>query len=100
MEGARDYISGLLAVLGFAVESIKTPLHPIVLAERGGDPKWPHVIVYGHYDVQPPDPLELWTSPPFDPVIRGGRLYGRGAADNKGPQMVHWAAIARQTVRP
>ena len=95
MEGAREYISGLLADMGFDVESIETPLHPVVLAERGGDPKLPHVIVYGHYDVQPPDPLELWTSPPFDPILRDGRLFGRGAADNKGPQMVHVAAIAR-----
>ena len=95
MEGSRQYISGLLAGLGFSVETVQTPLHPIVLAERGGDENWPHVIVYGHYDVQPPDPLELWTSPPFDPILRDGRLYGRGAADNKGPQLVHVAAIAQ-----
>jgi acetylornithine deacetylase/succinyl-diaminopimelate desuccinylase-like protein len=53
------------------------------------------VIIYGHYDVQPPDPLNLWETPPFEPTVRGGRLWGRGAADNKGPLMTHIAAVAR-----
>jgi len=66
-----------------------------VLAHRGGKPEWPHVIIYGHYDVQPADPLNLWQTPPFDPQIRGHRIYGRGTADNKGPLMTHIAAVAR-----
>jgi acetylornithine deacetylase/succinyl-diaminopimelate desuccinylase-like protein len=53
------------------------------------------VIIYGHYDVQPPDPLEKWATPPFEPVIKGDRMYGRGTADNKGPLMVHLTAVAR-----
>ena len=93
MARCRDFVSGLLEGIGLDVEVVDTPLHPIVLAKRGGDPSWPHVVIYGHYDVQPPDPVDLWTTPPFEPTERGGRLYGRGAADNKGPFMVHVAAV-------
>ena len=92
MEGARNFIADLLGQLGCSVEIIATPRHPIVLAQRTGDASWPHIVIYGHYDVQPPDPLDLWTTPPFKPEVRKGRLYGRGAADNKGPLMVHIAA--------
>jgi acetylornithine deacetylase/succinyl-diaminopimelate desuccinylase-like protein len=95
MRGAQEFVSGLLQSMGFAVEVVKTELHPIILARRGGEASWPHVIIYGHYDVQPPDPLNLWTTAPFEPTIRDGRIYGRGAADNKGPLMVHLAAVAR-----
>jgi acetylornithine deacetylase/succinyl-diaminopimelate desuccinylase-like protein len=95
MRGAQEFVAGLLGSLGFAVEVVPTKLHPIVLARRGGDPAWPHVIIYGHYDVQPADPLNLWKSAPFEPTERDGRLWGRGAADNKGPLMVHIAAVAR-----
>lgn len=95
MKGAVDFTSDLLGSIGFKVEVVRTDLHPIILATRGDDPSWPHVIIYGHYDVQPPDPLDLWKSPAFEPEIRGNRVYGRGAADNKGPLMVHIAAVAR-----
>jgi len=95
MRGAREFVSGLLGSMGFAVEVVPTALHPIVFAQRAGDPAWPHVIIYGHYDVQPADPLELWTTPPFEPTIRGNRIYGRGAADNKGPLLTNIAAVAR-----
>lgn len=95
MVGARDYIASLLAKIGLAVEIVPTTLHPIILAERKGPASWPHVIIYGHYDVQPADPLNLWTTPAFEPEIRGDRLYGRGAADNKGPLLTHVAAVAR-----
>ena len=95
MKGALDFASGLLTSIGFKVEVVKTDLHPIILATRGDNPEWPHVIIYGHYDVQPADPLNLWQSPAFEPEIRGNRLYGRGAADNKGPLMVHIAAVAK-----
>lgn len=95
MRGAREFAAGLLREIGFAVEIVPTTLHPVILARRGGPAEWPHVIIYGHYDVQPPDPLSLWTSPPFEPTERDGRLYGRGAADNKGPLMTHIAAVAR-----
>ena len=95
MRGARDFVSGLLASMGFKVEIVPSDLHPIVFAQRAGDPSWPHVVIYGHYDVQPADPLNLWTSPPFEPVIRGNRMYGRGAADNKGPLLTNIAAVGR-----
>ncbi len=95
MAGARDFVAGLLQSLGFAVEIVKTDLHPIILARRGGKPEWPHVIIYGHYDVQPADPLNLWQTSPFEPTIRDGRIYGRGAADNKGPLLVHITAVGR-----
>jgi acetylornithine deacetylase/succinyl-diaminopimelate desuccinylase-like protein len=95
MIGAQQFVASLLKEIGFAVEVVPTALHPVILAKREGDPKWPHVIIYGHYDVQPPDPLDQWTTPPFEPTIKGDRMYGRGTADNKGPLMVHIAAIAR-----
>ncbi len=95
MRGAQEFVSGLLGSLGFDVEVVKTDLHPIILAHRGGDPSWPHVIIYGHYDVQPADPLNLWESPAFEPTIRGNRIYGRGAADNKGPLLTHITAVGQ-----
>lgn len=95
MQGARDFATGLLEELGFTVERVETDLHPILYAERIRNPDWPHVVLYGHYDVQPPDPLNRWTSEPFEPEVRDGRLYARGAADNKGPTIVHMAALAR-----
>ena len=95
MVGAREFVAGLLTSIGFTVEVVHTKLHPVILAERHGKPEWPHVIIYGHYDVQPADPLNLWKSAAFEPEIRDGRLYGRGAADNKGPLMTHITAVGR-----
>lgn len=95
MRGAREYAASLLEQLGFTVEVVATDLHPILLAERLGSPDWPHVVLYGHYDVQPADPFALWTDAPFEPTERDGRLYGRGTADNKGPTIVHMAALSR-----
>ncbi|MCF7759901.1 MAG: M20/M25/M40 family metallo-hydrolase, partial [Cephaloticoccus sp.] len=95
MKGARECVGGLLKDLGFAVEYVPTELHPVVVAKRTGDSSWPHVIIYGHYDVQPPDPLELWTTPPFTATVKEGRIYGRGTADNKGPLMAHITAVGR-----
>lgn len=95
MKGAREVVARLLRGIGFAVDIIPTALHPVVVATRSGRPEWPHVIIYGHYDVQPPDPLDKWETPPFEPAIRNGRIYGRGTSDNKGPLMVHIAAVAR-----
>ncbi len=95
MVGAQQFLTRLLTEIGFKVELVPTALHPVLLAKRGDNPAWPHVIIYGHYDVQPPDPLDKWTSPPFEPTIRGERIYGRGTADNKGPLLVHITAVAR-----
>tara|TARA_B100000965_G_scaffold401025_1_gene424004 strand:+ start:1863 stop:3227 length:1365 start_codon:yes stop_codon:yes gene_type:complete len=95
MQGARDFLTQLFESMGLEVEVVKTPLHPIILAKRVGKPEWPHVVVYGHYDVQPADPFELWDSDPFEPTVLGHHLYARGSADNKGPFMVHVSAVAQ-----
>lgn len=70
-----------------------TPGHPIVYGEKNVDPSKPTVLVYGHYDVQPPDPLELWHSGPFEPVIKDGKIYARGACDDKGQFFMHVKAL-------
>jgi acetylornithine deacetylase/succinyl-diaminopimelate desuccinylase-like protein len=67
---------------------LPTPGHPVVYGEWLGAPNAPTLLVYGHYDVQPPDPLERWQSEPFKPEVRDGRLYGRGVSDNKGPMLI------------
>jgi acetylornithine deacetylase/succinyl-diaminopimelate desuccinylase-like protein len=74
-------------------EIYKTAGHPIVYGEKIINPQLPTVLVYGHYDVQPPDPLELWNSGPFDPVIKDGRIYARGACDDKGQFYMHIKAF-------
>ena len=76
-----------------AVEICETKGHPIIYAEKIIDPSKPTVLVYGHYDVQPPDPLELWTSPPFEPVIKDDKIYARGACDDKGQVYMHVKAF-------
>ena len=83
---------------GGTVEVRETDRHPLVLGEvpaSGGDPAAPRVILYGHYDVQPPGPAELWTSPPFEPTVRDGNLYARGASDDKGNLFMLIAAVQR-----
>ncbi len=72
------------------VQVISTAGHPIVYAERIEDTSRPTLLIYGHYDVQPVDPIEDWQSPPFEPEIRGGKLYARGATDDKGQMMIHF----------
>jgi acetylornithine deacetylase/succinyl-diaminopimelate desuccinylase-like protein len=94
MTQCQEFVTKILTEMSLEVEVIETPLHPVILGKRKGPSNWPHVVIYGHYDVQPPDPLEKWSSAPFDPVIKEGRIYGRGTADNKGPLMVHLAAVA------
>ena len=75
--------------LGFATELIETAGHPIVYAESPHIEGAPTALVYGHYDVQPPDPLDEWISPPFEPTVRDGNLYARGATDDKGQMLTH-----------
>lgn len=75
------------------VEVIPTAKHPLVYADWLSAPGKPTVLCYGHYDVQPPDPLELWRSPPFEPVIRDGNIYARGACDDKGQMYMHVKAL-------
>jgi len=75
------------------VELCETLGHPIVFAEKTINPSLPTVLVYGHYDVQPPDPLALWNSPPFEPVIKDDKIYARGACDDKGQVYMHIKAF-------
>ena len=75
------------------VQVIPTAKHPLVYGDWLHAPGKPSVLCYGHYDVQPPDPLELWNSPPFDPTIRDGNIYARGACDDKGQMYMHVKAV-------
>lgn len=78
-------------------EVYATEGHPVVYGEKMIDPSKPTVLVYGHYDVQPPDPLDLWHSGPFEPVIKDGKLYARGSADDKGQFYMHVKALEMLT---
>lgn len=90
VRAAADWLAAHLTALGLdSVEVLPTPGHPVVYAEKIVDPSLPTVLVYGHYDVQPPDPLDLWHSPPFEPVIKDGVLYARGSCDDKGQLFMH-----------
>ncbi|MGE0610044.1 MAG: dipeptidase [Pirellulales bacterium] len=86
---AADWVAGQFRGLGLTTEIAETAGHPIVYAEWLKAPGQPTVLVYGHYDVQPPDPLGEWTSPPFEPTRRDGNLYARGATDDKGQMLTH-----------
>jgi acetylornithine deacetylase/succinyl-diaminopimelate desuccinylase-like protein len=91
---AAEVVKQRLIEAGVDVAEIKeTAGHPIVYGEKIIDASLPTVLVYGHYDVQPPDPIELWTSPPFEPVIRDGKIFARGAADDKGQVYMHVKAF-------
>ena len=112
VERVMEYVShpsisahdiGIREVAGMLVEHLKgldfdaglveTPGHPFVLGHRTVDPSKPTVLLYGHYDVQPPDPLEAWVSPPFEPEVRDGRIWARGIGDNKGQHFAQLLAI-------
>ena len=79
--------------IGLEAQLVSTPGHPIVWAKNKHQPGRKTVMVYGHYDVQPPDPLELWDSPPFDPVLKNGYVFARGSTDNKGQILAHILGI-------
>ena len=86
---AAEWVAAALRQAGpIDARILPTGGHPVVYAEWLGAPNAPTLLVYGHYDVQPPDPVERWLSDPFDPVVRDGRLYGRGVSDNKGPLLI------------
>lgn len=89
IRAAASFISDRLAQLGFDSRILETPGHPVVYGSFHVSPDVPTVLVYGHYDVQPPEPLAGWTSPPFEPTVRDGKLYARGASDDKGQFLAH-----------
>jgi acetylornithine deacetylase/succinyl-diaminopimelate desuccinylase-like protein len=89
-----EYVAGKLKTAGAdQVEICSTAGYPIVYAEKIIDTSLPTVLVYGHYDVQPPDPLDLWKTPPFEPTIRDEKIYARGACDDKGQFYMHVKAF-------
>ena len=88
-----DRLVRMLTAMGLETTSEPTAGHPIVMARWSGAPGKPTVLLYGHYDVQPPEPLDAWTTPPFEPAIRGGRIFARGVADNKGQHLAQILAI-------
>jgi acetylornithine deacetylase/succinyl-diaminopimelate desuccinylase-like protein len=94
MERAASWLADSMRAAGLSAEVMPTPGHPVVIGEwRGAGEQAPTVLVYGHYDVQPPEPLELWTSPPFEPSVRDGRVYARGSVDDKGQLFLHVKAV-------
>jgi acetylornithine deacetylase/succinyl-diaminopimelate desuccinylase-like protein len=94
IERAATWVAERLRRVGLEnVEVVPTKLHPLVYGESLQAPGKPTVLFYGHYDVQPPEPLDLWTSPPFEPTVRGGNLFGRGTADDKGQVHIHIRAL-------
>jgi acetylornithine deacetylase/succinyl-diaminopimelate desuccinylase-like protein len=94
VENAAKFVASSLKDAGLEnVEIIPTAKHPLVYADWLHAPGKPTVLCYGHYDVQPPDPLELWKSPPFEPVLRDGNIYARGSADDKGQMYMHIKAV-------
>lgn len=91
---AAEYVVKKLKDAGAdTAEICETAGHPIVFGEKIIDSKLPTVLVYGHYDVQPADPIDLWTSPPFEPVIKDGKIYARGSCDDKGQVYMHIKAF-------
>ncbi len=91
---AAEFVATALKAIGVEnVELIPTANHPLVYGDWLHAPGKPTVLCYGHYDVQPPDPLELWKSPPFEPEIRDGNIYARGACDDKGQMYMHIKAV-------
>ena len=91
---AANWVQNQLDKIGMEkTELYPTKGHPIVFGEKIIDPSYPTVLIYGHYDVQPPDPLHLWDSKPFEPVIKDGKIYARGAADDKGQFFMHLKSV-------
>ncbi len=91
---AAQFTADALAAAGLEnIEIIPTQRHPLLYADWLHAPGKPTVLCYGHYDVQPPDPLELWESPPFEPEVRNGNIYARGAVDDKGQMYAHVKAL-------
>lgn len=93
MLNAANWVRDRMAKAGLASELIPGNGPPLVYAESPPVPGKPVVLVYGHYDVQPADPLELWLSPPFEPAIRNGNIYARGSTDDKGQMLTHLLSV-------
>lgn len=94
MAKAANFVKDQLLKSGADIALVEeTEKHPVVYAEKMVDPALPTVLVYGHYDVQPADPIELWNHPPFEPVVKNGKIYARGACDDKGQMFMHLKSL-------
>jgi acetylornithine deacetylase/succinyl-diaminopimelate desuccinylase-like protein len=95
LQACAQWLAGHCRQIGLTAEVCPTDGHPIVVAKtpRAPQSRQPHFLVYGHYDVQPPEPLALWHTPPFEPVIKGDSIYARGSTDNKGQNLAHLKAV-------
>ncbi len=91
---ASEFLLGKMKDAGLTAERIETDGHPLVYGEWLGAPGKPTVLFYGHYDVQPVDPVELWRNPPFEPTVEGDKLVARGSTDDKGQSYTHLKAVA------
>jgi acetylornithine deacetylase/succinyl-diaminopimelate desuccinylase-like protein len=90
---AAEWVKAALEKIGIAAKIYPTAGHPVVVGEWRNAPGAPTVLIYGHYDVQPPEPLDLWTSPAFEPTIRDGKIFARGSVDDKGQLFLHIKAL-------
>lgn len=93
MQACAAWVADHCCAIGLDARVCPTERHPIVLAHTPRRKGRRHFMVYGHYDVQPPEPFDLWKTPPFEPTIRGRSLFGRGASDNKGQNLAHLKAV-------
>src|ERR1700685_2121132 len=94
IERAAHWVAEKLRAAGLEnIEIAQTKMHPLVYGESLHASGKPTILFYGHYDVQPAEPLDLWTSPAFEPAVRNGNIYGRGTADDKGQVHIHIKAL-------
>ncbi len=89
LRNCAEWLKQKIESLGMTAEVKETGGHPVVIGRTPYDPAKRTLLIYGHYDVQPPEPLELWETPPFEPSIRNERIYARGSTDNKGQILAH-----------
>ena len=90
---AAEWVKSSLDSIGVPAKIYPTAGHPVVVGEWRNAPGAPTVLIYGHYDVQPAEPLDLWTSPPFEPTVRDGKIFARGSVDDKGQLFLHIKAL-------
>jgi acetylornithine deacetylase/succinyl-diaminopimelate desuccinylase-like protein len=95
VRACASWLLAKLGAMGLETELHETPKHPVVVARNAHVPGRRTVLIYGHYDVQPVDPLDLWTSDPFQPEIRDGKIWARGASDNKGQMLAHVLGVEK-----
>src|SRR5436190_8378507 len=95
LRNCAEWVAAKLKGMGLETAVHPTARHPVVVAKSKRVEGKPTVLIYGHYDVQPVDPLDQWETPPFEPVIKGGRIFARGATDNKGQFMAHLCGVEK-----